>query len=61
MDRVARRGPLARSPGALKGGTLPKLSFLSQLKGEPFGGTKTNVRKKVSQCGKTEGGTLCGF
>ena len=33
MDRVARRGPLARDPGALKGGTLPKLStFLSQLK-----------------------------
>ena len=33
MDRVARRGPLARDPDALKGGTLPKLStFLSQLK-----------------------------
>ena len=36
MDRVARRGPLARAPGALKGGTLPKVStFLSQLKGDP--------------------------
>ena len=37
MDREARRGPLARAPGALKGG-LPKLStFLLQLKGGPFG------------------------
>ena len=62
MDRVARRGPLARAPGAVKkkGGTIPKLStFLSQLKGGPFG-EKTNFRK-VSQCRKTERGTLCDF
>ena len=33
MDRVARRGPLARAPRAERG-TLPKLStFLSQLRG----------------------------
>ena len=45
MDRVARRGPLARAPGALKE-TLAKLSnFLSQLKGGPFG-EKANFRKK---------------
>ena len=58
VHRVARRGPLTRAPGALKGeGTLLKLStFLSQLKGGPFG-EKTNFRK-VSQCRKTEGGTL---
>ena len=39
-----------------KRGTLSKLStFLSQLKGGPFG-EKTNFRKKVSQCRKTERG-----
>ena len=44
MDRVARRGPLAQAPGALKGETLPKLpTFLSQLKGGPFG-EKTDFR-----------------
>ena len=44
-----------------KRGTLPKLStFLSQLKGGPFG-EKTNFRKKVSQCRKTERGALWGF
>ena len=60
MDRVARRGLLARAPGALKGGTLPKLStFLSQLKDGPFG-EKTNFRK-VSQCRKTEKGDPLGF
>ena len=60
MDRVAHRGPLARAPGALKGGTLPKLStFLSQLKGGPFG-EKTNFRK-VSQCRKTGRGDPLGF
>ena len=40
MDRVARRGPLARAPGALK---------------------RKKIRKKVSQCRKTERGTLWGF
>ena len=54
MDRVARRGPLAGAPGALKGGHSRNCQ---QLKGEPFG-EKTNFRKKVSQCQKTERGTL---
>ena len=63
MDRVARRGPLARAPRRAKRGTLPKLStFLSQLKWTLW--TKKigqNFRKKVSQCRKTERGTLWGF
>ena len=54
MDRVA-------SPWRAKRGTLPKLStFLSQLKGEPFG-EKTNFRIKVSQCRKTERENPLGF
>ena len=48
MDRVARRDWRA------KRGTLPKLStFLSQLKGGPFG---EKFFLKVSQCRKTERG-----
>ena len=54
-------GPASASPWRAKRGTLPKLStFLSQLKGGPFG-EKTNFRRKVSQCRKTERGTLWGF
>ena len=49
-------GPASASPWRAKRGTLPKLStFLSQLKGGPFG-EKTNFRKKVSQCRKTQRG-----
>ena len=48
-----RAGPASASPWRAKRGTLPKLStFLSQLKGGPFGEKKFS--KKVSQCGKTE-------
>ena len=51
-------GPASASPRRAKKGTLPKLStFLSQLKGEPFG-EKTNFRIKVSQCRKIRRGTL---
>ena len=51
-------GPASASLWRAKRGTLPKLStFLSQLKGEPFE-EKTNFRKKVSQCRKTERGTV---
>ena len=54
-------GPASASPWRAKRGTLPKLStFLSQLKGGPFG-EKTNFRKKVSQCRKTERGDPLGF
>ena len=54
-------GPASASPWRAKRGTLPKLStFLSQLKGGPFG-EKTNFRKKISQCRKTERGDPLGF
>ena len=58
MDRVARRGPLARAPGALKGGHFRNI-FVS-VEGGPFV-EKTNFRKKVSQCRKTERGDPLGF
>ena len=54
-------GPASASPCRAKRGTPPKLStFLLQLKEEPFGG-KSNFRKKVSQCRKTERGDPLGF
>ena len=55
-------GPARASPWRAKRGTLPKLStFLSKgLKGGPFG-EKTNFRKKISQCRKTERGDPLGF
>ena len=54
-------GPASASPWRAKRGTLPKLStFLLQLKEESFG-EKTNFRKKVSQCRKTERGDPLGF
>ena len=54
-------GPASASSWRAKRGTLPKLStFLLQLKEEPFG-EKTNFRKKVSQCRKTERGDPLGF
>ena len=59
VDRVARRGSLTRAPGALKGGTLPKLStFLSQLKGGPFG---EFFFEKSHNAEKLKGGTLWDF
>ena len=53
MDRVARRGPLARAPGAQRG-TFPKLStFLSQLKGVTiivaFHFMKRRLKKRVKR------------
>ena len=71
MDRVARRGPLARAPGALKSHNAEKLkgwtlwdfstSILSQnikkMQGDPLG--KFFFEKKVSQCRKKmKAGTL---
>ena len=61
MNRVARRGQLARAPWRAKRGTLPKLStFSSQLKGGPFG-EKTNFRKKSHNLEKLKGGPFGGF
>ena len=62
MDRVARRGPLARAPGALKSHNAEKLKggpfgifqhpfwrkTAKKLKGGPFG--EKIFGKKVSQC-----------
>ena len=50
-------GPTSASPWRAKRGTLPKLStFWSQLKGDPL--EKKQIIEKVSQCRKTERGTL---
>ena len=54
-------GARKREPLALKkGDTSEIVNILSQLKGGPFG-EKTNFRKKVSQCRKTERGETLGF
>ena len=54
MDRVTRRGPLARAPGALKGGHFRNCQhFCRSWRAGPLE-KKTNFRKKVSQCRKTE-------
>ena len=56
MDRVARRSPLARAPGAVKGGDT---SEIVNIFVEVEGGTiwrKNKFSKKVSQCRKTERG-----
>ena len=56
VNRVARRGPLTRAPGTLKGGTLLKLSaFLSQLKGDPLA-KKQIFEKKSHNAEKQKGG-----
>ena len=56
MDRVARRDPLTRTPGALKVGTLLKLStFLSQLKGDHLA-KKQIFEKKSHNAEKQKGG-----
>ena len=57
MDRVARRGPLARAPGALKGGTLWRRNKLSNKsltmrknwKGGPFGVFQHPFCRKTSK------------
>ena len=54
-------GPTSAIPWRAKRRIRPKLStFLSQLKGGPFG-EKTNFRKKISQSRKTERGDSLGF
>ena len=52
-------GPASANPWRAERGALPKLStFLSQLKGGPFG---EKIFFKVSQCRKTERGDPLGF
>ena len=56
VDRVARRGPPTRAPGALKGGTLLKLStFLSQLKGDPLAKKQTFEKSLTMPKNRNEG------
>ena len=53
-QKSKKNGPSGNGPS--KRGTLPKLStFLSQLKGGPFG-EKTNFRKKSHNAEKLKGG-----
>ena len=70
MDRVARRGSLARAPGALKsqcrkterGDPLRFFNIHSIAKNEKIEENKNYFRKKISQCRKnTEKGTLWDF
>ena len=72
MDRVARRGSLARAPGALKSHNAEKLkegdplrffNIHSVAKHEKIEENKNfHFRKKISQCRKkTERGTLWDF
>ena len=60
MDRVARRGPLARAPGALKGDTSKIVNIFVAVEGGPFG-EKTNFRKKSHNAEKLKEGILWGF
>ena len=54
-SKTQKNGP-SGAPGPAKRGKLPKLSsFLSQLKGGPFG-EKTNFRKKSHNAEKLKGG-----
>ena len=64
MDRVARRGPLARAPGALKGGTLwrknkfsnKSLTMPKNGKGDPLG--FSNIHSVAKQQKKLKGDPL---
>ena len=55
MDRVARRGPPARAPGALKGDTSEIVNIFVAVEGGLFG-EKTNFRKKSHNAEKLKGG-----
>ena len=58
MDRVARRGPLARAPGALEKKNLEKKisQCRKKLKGVPFGIFQHLFCRKTAK--KIEGGIL---
>ena len=68
MDRVARRGPLARAPGALKGEHFRNCQHFCRswrgfvAKHQKIEGENFYFRKKISQCRKkTERGDPLGF
>ena len=60
MDRVARRGPLARAPGALKRGHFRNVNIFVAIEGGTLR-RKNKFSKKILQCRKTERGTLWDF
>ena len=61
MTRVARRGPLARAPGALKVETSEIVNIFVAVEGGPLG-EKTNFEKKSHNAEKLKGEkTLWGF
>ena len=61
MDRVARRGPLARAPGALKVGHFRNCQhFCRSWRGDPLE-KKQIFGKKSHHAGKLKRGTLWGF
>ena len=60
MDRVARRGLLARAPDALKKDTSEIVNIFVAVEGGALW-RKNKFWKKVSQSQKTERGTLTGF
>ena len=60
MDRVARRGPLARAPGALKGGHFRNCPhFCRSLRGDPL--EKKQIFEKSHNAEQLKGGTLWDF
>ena len=60
MDRVARRGPLARAPGALKGGHFRnRQHFCRSWRGDPL--EKNKFSKKSLTLPKNWKGDLWGF
>ena len=60
MDRVARRGPLARAPGALKRGHFRNVNIFVAIEGGTLR-RKNKFSKKILQCRKTERGDPLGF
>ena len=60
MDRVERRGPLARAPGALKGGNFRNCQhFCRSWRGDPS--EKKQILEKKSHNAKNWKGDPLGF
>ena len=57
MDRVARRGPLARAPGALKGDLFEIVNIFVAVEGGPFG-EKQILEKNSHSAEKLKRGPL---
>ena len=61
MDRVARRGPLARAPGALKGDTSETVNIFVAVEGRTLWRKKQIFEKKFHNAKKLKGRTLWDF